>query len=87
MYLNYWEFPEIRAKTIYGRKSVEAIRDIPSDSEDSELSDRELDFHENRDETWEPREIDALDDCVPLSQLFHLPPGTRLYFPKYENII
>lgn len=35
------DFPEIRAKAFYGRKKVEveAIRDIPSDSEDSELSD------------------------------------------------
>lgn len=33
-------FPEIRTSAFYGRK-VEAIREIPSDSEDSELSDDE----------------------------------------------
>lgn len=37
------DFSEIRTGAFYGRKriEVEAIREIPSDSEDSELSDDE----------------------------------------------
>lgn len=43
------EFPEIKPSSFYGRKRQEIIRDIPSDSEDSELSDEE---NEGKIEKW-----------------------------------
>lgn len=35
------DFPEIEPSSFYGKRRHEVIRDIPSESEDSELSDGE----------------------------------------------
>ncbi|KAJ8963011.1 hypothetical protein NQ317_006820 [Molorchus minor] len=75
------DFPEIRTSAFYGRKriEVEAIREIPSDSEDSELSDDDNDVeiqvpnvlydesHDQSDHGDNPDDISGDDDDTPLT--------------------
>nr|CAI5868902.1 unnamed protein product [Callosobruchus analis] len=87
------EFLRISTSAFYGKSRVDAIRDIPSYSEDSELSDdedgAELAAIQNGDEIQEFQEdVSEGDDIpyVPLRQLLTLPPNTKLYCPENENI-
>ncbi|KAJ8953447.1 hypothetical protein NQ318_023566 [Aromia moschata] len=84
------DFPEIRPQTFYGNKSKTIICDIPSESEDSELSDDDdqMEMIPHVDAETEFQDIDDLIDLddVPLARLFDLPPNS-IYFSKNEENI
>lgn len=92
------DFPTIIPSAFYGRKKVQVdvVREIPSDSEDSELSDddevevqvpHELDDDEIESQDAEdPDNIPDDNDDRPLTQLFGLPPNTRFFFSNVENV-